>query len=425
MKIDKLSLLKYTLPLILSGLAEQLLLLTDVFLISFKGQTFLATIGLIDAFLLCSLSYGFALNDTFQNFYSRNIDKSTLTKSVFQKSIIEFLKYAVIVSTLFSIIAHCVSIVFRNDIYQLFLENIPILIPLIILNYISMSINAFLLGFGKTKSIGIISFVCIVINALLGYVFLFKINLQISPLAIILYSSIIAEAIGIIMMWKVIRRSSPKIFNTEPIKQKILITMIEASYYPALSDLSFHIGSFILFLFCSKYFELSEVALLTMILSYWGVLLVPTEAFSETALNYFSSIYSKKRFELYKALKDNIIKTSLAVSVGVFLILVILEYILYGIDIDKLLLLTLVLIIVFITNFNDIFSISLIVRLKNNLFATSKAIYGIIAIISIFTVTYLWCYGIISILLSLLFAQIAMYLFLKTQSNKIWKNSTK
>ena len=162
-----------------------------------------------------------------------------------------------------------------------------------------------------------------------------------------------------------------------------------------------------------------------MILSYWGVLLVPTEAFSETALNYFSSIYSKKRIELYQALKDSIIQTSLAVSGGILLILVIMDYILYGIDIDKLILLVIVLIIVFITNFNEIFSISLIVRLKNNLFATSKAIYGSIAVISIVTLTFFWRNGAISILLSLLFAQIAMYLFLKTKSNKIWKNSSK
>lgn len=425
MKTDKLSLFKYTLPLIFSGLAEQLLLLTDVFLISFKGAIYLATIGLIDAFLLCSLSYGFALNDTFQNFYSRNIEKSTLTKSVYQKSILVFLKHAIIISVLFSIIAYCVNIVFSNDIYQLFLENVPIVIPLIILNYISMSMNAFLLGLGRTKPIGIISSICIVINALLGYFFLFEIKLQISPLAIILYTSIIAEIIGIMMMWKVIRKSTPEILNPAPIKQKLLVTMRDASYYPAFSDLSFHIGSFILFLFCSTYFELNEVALLTMVLSYWGVLLVPTEAFSETALNYFSSIYSKKKPDLYQTLKENIIETSLVVSGGILIVLVLLDYILYGIDIDKLILLLIVSIIVFITNFNEIFSISLIVRLKNNLFATSKVIYGCVAVILIVILTFLWRNGAISILLSLLFAQIAMCLFLKTKSNEIWKNSSK
>jgi len=425
MKTDKLSLFKYTLPLIFCGLAEQLLLLSDVFLISFKGEIYLATIGLIDAFLLCSLSYGFSLNDSFQNFYSRNIDKPILTKSIFQKSINVFLKHAFIVSTLFSIIAYLVSNFYSNDIYQLFLENIPIVIPIIILNYISMSMNSFLLGLGNTKAIGIISFICIVINALLGYVFLFEIKLQISPVAIILYSSMIAEAIGIIMMWKVIRKLTPKIFNPEPTKQKLLLTIRKASYYPALPELSFHIGSLILFLFCSKYFELSEVALLTMILSYWGVLLVPTEAFSETALNHFSSIYSKKNIELYQVLKDNIIKTSLLVSGGILLILYILDYFLYGIDIDKLVLLMIVSMIVFIANFNEIFSTSLIVRLKNNLFATSKVIYGSTAVISIVTLTFFWSSAAISILLSLLFAQIAMYFFLKTKSNKVWKNWSK
>ncbi|WP_394366180.1 hypothetical protein [Sphingobacterium daejeonense] len=39
------------------------------------------------------------------------------------------------------------------------------------MNYISMSMNAFLLGLGRTKPIGIISSICIVINALLGYFF--------------------------------------------------------------------------------------------------------------------------------------------------------------------------------------------------------------------------------------------------------------
>jgi Na+-driven multidrug efflux pump len=177
-----------------------------------------------------------------------------------------------------------------------------------------MSINAFLLGLGKTKSIGIISIICIIINAFFGYIFLFEFKLQISPLAIILYTSIITEIIGIVILWQMINYLTPKVSNQIPIKNKLLVTIRKASYYPALSDLSFHIGSFFLFLFCSAYLELSEVTLLTMVLSYWGVLLVPIEAFSETALNYLSYIYSKKKTEMYQNLKENIIKTSVAVS---------------------------------------------------------------------------------------------------------------
>jgi hypothetical protein len=223
------------------------------------------------------------------------------------------------------------------------------------------------------------------------------------------------------MMWKVINKLTPINFKTKPIKHKLLATIRKASYYPAFSDLSFHIGSFILFLFCCTYLEVSEVALLTLILSYWGVLLIPTEAFSETALNYFSSIYSKKNTEIYQKLKTNIIKTSLTVSSVILIVLLLLDYILYDVDVSKLILLFVVSIIVLFSNFNEIFSISLIVKLKNNLFAISKIIYGCIAVVSIITLTFFWKNEVISILISLLFAQIAMYLFLKNKSNEIWK----
>ncbi len=423
MKIDKLTLFKYTIPLILSGLAEQLLLLTDVFLISFKGDKYLATIGLIDAFLLCSLSYGFALNDTFQNFYSRNNDKPKFIKNVFKKSSLIFIKHAVLISILFSGIAYFISPIFRNDIYQLFVGNIPILIPLIILSYISMSMNAFLLGIGKTKTVGFISIVCIITNAVLGYIFLFEVELQVSPLIIILYTSILAEIIGILLMLQSIKKSTPNISKAEPVKHNLLVVIKKASYYPALSDLSFHIGSFVLFLFCLTYLEVSETALLTMILSYWGVLLVPAEAFSETALNYFSLIYSKKKSSLFQQLRRNIIETSLVVS-GAFLVaLLLLDSVLYDTDVKKTIILLVVSMIVLIGTFNEILSISLIVRLKNNLFATSKIIYGSVAIILIIILVLMWRNEAISIFLSLLIAQIALYLFLRKKSNQIWTKS--
>src|SRR5690606_38648511 len=128
----------------------------------------------------------------------------------------------------------------------------------------------------------------------------------------------------------------------EPIKFNLLVTIRKASYYPTLSNLSFQIGSFILFLFCSTYLPLSEIGFLTMILSYWGVLFVPAEAFSETALNYFSSIYSKKKTVFFQTLRKNIIETSLTTSTAIFIVLFILDYIFYGNDSNKLLQLSIV-----------------------------------------------------------------------------------
>lgn len=422
MKIDRITLLKYTLPLILSGLAEQLLLLTDVFLISFKGDIYLATIGLVDAFLLCSLSYGFALNDTFQIFYSRNNDKSILIKNVYYKSLQIFIKYSILIAIAFSGLAYLMNIIFNNNVYNLFLENIPSIIPLIVLNYISMSMNAFLLGMGKTKVIGLTSIISILSNGLLAYIFLFEININISPLSIILYSSIFAETIGILLMKHAIKKSTSIIIKNESVKHILLVTIRKLSYYPAFSDLSFHLGSFVLFLFCSSYFELTETALLTLILSYWGVLLVPVESFSETALNYFSSLYSTRQTFLYRKLRHNIILISLTMSGIILIVLLLTDYLLYGSNTNKLILIAVVSNIVLFGTFNEIFSTILLVRLKNGLYASSKVIYGSVSISSMILLTFFWKSGVISILLSLLFAQASLYLFLKNKSNKIWES---
>lgn len=419
MKTDKLTLLKYTVPLILSGLAEQLLLLTDVFLISFKGDQYLATIGLIDAFLLSSLSYGFALNDSFQNFYSRNSHKATFIKNVFIKSFTIFIKHAVLISLFFSGITYCINFIFTNNIFQLFIEQIPIIIPLIILSYISLSMNSYMLGIGRTRVVGIISIICIFINALLGYILLFEVELKVSPLAIILYTSIFAEIIGIILMLLTIKKTST-VINQKPVRYGLLTIIRKASYYPALSDLSFHIGSFILFVFCSTYLDVSEIALLTMILSYWGLLIVPAEAFSETALNYFTRIYSAKKLSLFQQLKKNIIETSLAVSTFFLFVLLILDYLLYEISFKKIVIISIVSVIILIGTFNEILSISLIARLKNNLFATSKIIYGSISIISILVLVLLWKNEATSIFISLLIAQLTIYFYLNKKSTELW-----
>lgn len=420
MIIDKKSIFKYTFPLIISGLAEQVLLLTDVFLVSFKGDIYLAAIGLVDAFLLCSLSYGFALNDTFQNYYSRNKNKIHIVKTVYNKTISIFVKYAAIISLGFSVIAYILNALFTNRVYDLFIKNIPILLPLIILNYISMAMNAFLLGLGKIKSVGAISLISIVSNAFSGYLLLFVINIKISPLSIILITSIIAECIAVFMMLGVIRKCSPVTTYNEPVRISLFRTIRNASVYPAVSELSFHIGTFILFLFCADYFEIGQTALLSLILSYWGVLLVPAEAFSETSLNYFSSIYSKKSLAVFPDLLTNIIETSLLTSFVLLLVVLLADFTLYGYNSNKLLLLFIVLLIVFISTYNEIYSTSLIVRLKNNTFATAKIIYASAAVSVILALVFFWKSEPVSILTALLVAQVITYLFLRNKTSALW-----
>ena len=145
MNIDRQTLFKYTLPLILSGLAEELLMLIDVYLISFKEEKYLAAIGLVDAFILCSLTFGEALNDSYQNYYSRNSKKTHFNISLLKKSILIFLKYAILIALFFAGMPYLINMVFKNEVYDLFIQTVPILIPLIVLDYISLALNAYLI----------------------------------------------------------------------------------------------------------------------------------------------------------------------------------------------------------------------------------------------------------------------------------------
>ncbi|RZK25872.1 MAG: hypothetical protein EOO43_04395 [Flavobacterium sp.] len=273
---------------------------------------------------------------------------------------------------------------------------------------------------GKTKIIGIISLISLIMNGILGYFFLFLFHFNISPLALILYASIIAELIGIFMMFYTIRNLNVKIEQNIPIKKIIITTITKSSYYPALSNLSFHIGSFLLFLFCSTYFSLNETAILTLMLSYWGLLLVPAEAFSETSLNLFSLLISRKQNCFFLQLRSNIILTSLYVSVILFTAILFMDIIIYDTTLYKITLIFNIILLVIVGTFNEIFSISLIVKFKNRLFALSKIIYGSIAIIFTVVLTLILENRAIAILLSLLIAQLCTFFFLRRKSTQLW-----
>jgi hypothetical protein len=420
MNIDRQTLFKYTLPLILSGLAEELLMLIDVYLISFKEEKYLAAIGLVDAFILCSLTFGEALNDSYQNYYSRNSKKTHFNISLLKKSILIFLKYAILIALFFAGMPYLINMVFKNEVYDLFIQTVPILIPLIVLDYISLALNAYLIGNDKIWEIGKISIIEMIINGLLGYLLLFEFDLNISPLLIILYVSLVSKVIQITLMYRYIRKYIPKVVRVYPIKESLFDTLRIASFYPAIFDMVYQIGTFALFMYCSSYFANSQTALLTMFFSYLGILSVSSDAFSETSLNNFSSIYSKKYLSLFPKLSTKIIETSLLTSFVLLILIILLDMFLYGFEAYKLVLFLIVTCIIIFDTYSEIYSIAIIVRLKNDLFATANIIYGIITIIGVLGFTCFWKFEAVSILLCMLVAQIVTYVYLKNKSNSIW-----
>jgi O-antigen/teichoic acid export membrane protein len=182
----------------------------------------------------------------------------------------------------------------------------------------------------------------------------------------------------------------------------------------------YQVGTFALFMYCSSYFVNSQTALLTMFFSYLGILSVSSDAFSETSLNNFSSIYSKKYLSLFPKLSTKIIETSLLTSFVLLILIILLDMFLYGFAAYKLVLFLIVTCIIIFDTYSEIYSIAIIVRLKNDLFATANIIYGIITIIGVLGFTFFWKFEAVSILLCMLVAQIVTYVYLKNKSNSIW-----
>jgi hypothetical protein len=78
---------------------------------------------------------------------------------------------------------------------------------------------------------------------------------------------------------------------------------------------------------------------------------------------------------------------------------------LYGFEAYKLVLFLIVTCIIIFDTYSEIYSIAIIVRLKNDLFATANIIYGIITIIGVLGFTCFWKFEAVSILLCMLVAQ--------------------
>jgi O-antigen/teichoic acid export membrane protein len=348
------------------------------------------------------------------------VKKTHFNISLLKKSILIFLKYAILIALFFAGMPYLINMVFKNEVYDLFIQTVPILIPLIVLDYISLALNAYLIGNDKIWEIGKISIIEMIINGLLGYLLLFEFDLNISPLLIILYVSLVSKVIQITLMYRYIRKYIPKVVRVYPIKESLFDTLRIASFYPAIFDMVYQIGTFALFMYCSSYFANSQTALLTMFFSYLGILSVSSDAFSETSLNNFSSIYSKKYLSLFPKLSTKIIETSLLTSFVLLILIILLDMFLYGFEAYKLVLFLIVTCIIIFDTYSEIYSIAIIVRLKNDLFATANIIYGIITIIGVLGFTCFWKFEAVSILLCMLVAQIVTYVYLKNKSNSIW-----
>ena len=421
-KLTSKSIYLYTLPIILSELLEEVIILSDSILLSFKDPLYLSTVGIIDSVFLLFLTIGDSMNDSFQNFYARHTHDVTRCLGIFKKSIPLFFcagMFFAILCTLFPLLQRF----FDDEHYKVLLSIIPYLSLVICVSFISSSLNSLLMGWGYTKLLGCVSVFSVILNIGLGYTLLYISDVDINPCAVVLITSSISEVFAIIVMSiKVLIIYYQEKGNGIDNRHHTIIckTLIYASVYPCLSDIVFHVGSIALYLYCLFYFLDIQTAVFTLFMSYWGVIKVPSQGFSETSINFFSNLYSKKLTSHYDNIKYKIIKLSFFTSCIFGLAIVFVDTILYGTNSYHLLLLILILVITGLSTYSEIIETSLLVRLKNDSFIFSKILYASILIISIIVFTITNHIGVLSVYVCFLIAQSFNCLYLKIKDNRTW-----
>lgn len=414
----------YTLPIILSELLEEVMILSDSILLSFKDPLYLSTVGIIDSIFLLFLAIGDSMNDSFQNYYSRHAGDASRCLGIFTNSIFLFAGIGGIFALLCSLIPFTHSF-FDGAHYETLVSIVPYLALLIFISFISLSLNSLLMGWGHTKFLGCISLFSAITNIALGYVMLYVIEVSLNPCAVVLVTSSIAELVAIVLMiYKVslIYLNNWTINKEMPHKSLVFETLAYAAVYPSFSDIGFHIGSIALYTYCLCYFLDAETAIFTLFMSYWGVMQVPSQGFSETSINYFSNIYSKKMFSLYNIVKKRILMLSILTSVVFGIAILLIDVFLYEYSAYRLMLLILIMIIVVFNTFGEITETSLLVRLKNNTFMSAKILYAALLVSCIVAFTLYDCIGVETIFISFLIAQILNCAYLRMTDNSIWRN---
>lgn len=426
-KISKKSIYLYTLPIILSELLEEAMILSDSILLSFKDPLYLSTVGIIDSIFLLFLAIGASMNDSFQNFYSRHSRDYARCKGIFTHSLLLFFGVSLVFALLCSLIPLS-RFLFESVHLNVLISVAPYLAILIVLSFVSMALNSLLMGWGYTKYLGLISLTSVIANITLGYLLLYVYDIGLNPCAIVLVTSSLAELIAIVFMflkiYKIYRNN--RIIECKTHHQSLILeTLVYASAFPCISDICFHLGSLALYTYCLCYLTDSEAALFTLFMAYWGVLQVPSQGFSETSINYFSQIYTNQLISIYDVVKNRIVSMSIYTSILFYLIILTLDIYLYGFDIYRMTLLAVILGIASLNTYGEITETSLLVRLKNDSFMVAKVIYATILVSSIVCLTLVNQIGLVNIFICFFFAQIINSLYIGVKDYRIWHQTSK
>jgi hypothetical protein len=174
-----------------------------------------------------------------------------------------------------------------------------------------------------------------------------------------------------------------------------------------------------LFVFCSFYFSENEIAQITLLLAYWGVLMVPVETFSETGLNQFARIFAEKQKSKFLEVKNKLFQTSSIVACVLFSGIFLMDFLLIETSTASNLDLFILLVIVIVAAHNQLMLTAMLTKLQTRSYGITKALYGLTVIGCLCALVFAWKASTTAVILSFLGGQLVVYAFLQLKKQTL------
>lgn len=425
MQLSRKSIFNKTFPLVLSELSEALLLLTGVLFMSWEDERYLAAIGMIDAALLCGLAYGFSLTDSFQRFYARYFATNKEGENAQQllwQSFVQFALVAIVICVLGLSFVFVLSGIYSNELIEICLQSAPWLVAILIVYYLALPFHAFLIGKGHTRLVGWLATAAIVINAVLTGLFLHVWHWEMLPTNAVLFAAFFAESVWLILLFGICCRRGYFVFLAGGAFRgyRIYKVIHRAAVYPGLSLTAFHLGTSVLFVYLSWCCAEQQVAALTLILGFWGVLIAPVNGMADAANNDFSNIYARNKMAVFSVLRFRYLQIAALMGAVVFILLLGLNAVIGSGQQMDWSVLGVVGLLALLTIINKFDFVALLSRLHNNSFAGIKLFFGVAVAISVISFDLFFDLEIILLLIAVLSAQLVVTRWLNLRVKSVW-----
>jgi putative MATE family efflux protein len=318
-------------PVIIAGLSEKIVEITDIVFLGRYGTTELAAVGLADAIYAVCLFITLGLADGLQIIIARRAGQGRLAEigKVFNQGIYMLSATAVLSVVGIQLLSPYVTaaLIRSSDITRAVDDFLQIFSYAMLFHGANLALSAFYVGISRTRVLIGATVVLSLINIVLDYILIFG-HLGFPSLGIqgAAIASLAAEvgAFGVLLFYAIRQRFTQRygLFRFGRWNGALARKLLEISYPVALDALVETTRWLIFFLIIEQMGELA-LACANIVYSCYALLLIPLEGFSETACSMVSNLVGQQESGKIGGLLRRAMSLSLVVVLP-FLVLVLL-----------------------------------------------------------------------------------------------------